>query len=467
MAEFINNRKQLSLKVKLIISYITISLLLVVSLVIIARNVINSQFENYVRMNQEKNTKQIVNQVISAYRGTGKLPSDTILNSLGQNALEKGFALRIEDTKGSILWCMNPDLCGHVLSNIEENMNRLYPNFSGDYVEKSYPVTIKGVNLATVILRYYGPFYYNNTEVEFLSMLNYTFIIGAVLALILSVIVGLFMANRISEPIYKVIEKTKMIEQGNYKDVIEINSNTKEVEQLIHSVNSLANTLDSQMNFKKRLARDYAHEFRTPLASLQSNLEAMIDGIWTADKERLESLYEEILRLTRMVGNIESLVSIEQENDKLMKSSFNLKEFISKVVVNFESDLFEKGIHLAIEGSSSNVYADKDKIGQVIINLLSNAIKYSNHNSNIFIRIKEKNTNVILSVKDYGIGIEKDELELIFEHLYRTDKSRASQTGGSGVGLAIVKSIVLAHGGKIEVNSKIGRGSEFIVTLPK
>jgi len=166
-----------------------------------------------------------------------------------------------------------------------------------------------------------------------------------------------------------------------------------------------------------------------------------------------------------MLSGIDKISEIEDNNMLLNKSTFDLLEFTNKIMLNFESYIKDKNITLNIEGPHCNLYADKDKIGQVLINLVSNAIKYTQNNGNITISIVDKDNVIEFSVADNGIGIDKEDIPNIFEHLYRTDKSRASTTGGSGMGLAVVKAIVDGHQGKITVESE--KGSKFIVSLPK
>ncbi|MPN30102.1 Sensor histidine kinase ResE [bioreactor metagenome] len=193
----------------------------------------------------------------------------------------------------------------------------------------------------------------------------------------------------------------------------------------------------------------------------------MIDGIWEPTKERLESLNEEILRLTRMLSGLDKIAEIENNDIGLNRTYFDIFEFTNKLVLNFEFYIREKNITLNVEGSSLRIYADKDKIGQVIINLISNAIKYTNINGEISISILDKGNEVEFSITDNGAGIEKEDLPYIFERLYRADKSRSGNTGGNGMGLAVVKAIVDGHNGKITVKSESEFGSKFTVTLPK
>ena len=143
-----------------------------------------------------------------------------------------------------------------------------------------------------------------------------------------------------------------------------------------------------------------------------------------------------------------------------------MENLIRNVVYNNQGKALEKNIDIVCELESINAYLDKDKISQVIVNLLSNAIRYTNDGGSIYIRLYKDNNNIKINFKDSGIGIPKGNLNYIFERFYRVDESRSKDTGGIGVGLTIVKSIIDLHQGKIDVRSEINEGSEFIVTLP-
>jgi signal transduction histidine kinase len=193
----------------------------------------------------------------------------------------------------------------------------------------------------------------------------------------------------------------------------------------------------------------------------------MIDGLWEPTPERLKSCYEEIGRLSGLISDMESLAQIESDNLKLSKSRVDLLELARTVGGNFEAESAKKNISVEIKGESTVINADRNRLNQVIINLLSNAIKYTPENGHVRISVNDTAENGIISVEDDGIGIPEDELPLIFERFYRTDKSRNRKTGGAGIGLTIAKAIVNAHGGKIEVKSSVEHGSCFTVILPK
>ncbi len=172
-------------------------------------------------------------------------------------------------------------------------------------------------------------------------------------------------------------------------------------------------------------------------------------------------------RLSILVSDLESLAKVESENLKLNKTELNLADLIEKTLSSHEMEFQDKNLKVVVSGSCPAIMADRDRISQVLINLISNAVKYTEEGGEIRITLYDQGDTVNIQVEDNGIGISQEELPHIFERFYRTDKSRNRTTGGAGIGLAIVKSIVMAHDGKIEVESKENEGSCFTVMLPK
>lgn len=239
-----------------------------------------------------------------------------------------------------------------------------------------------------------------------------------------------------------------------------------ENDDLINSINKLSNELNDQENLRKQLTGDIAHELRTPLTSIKGHLDAIIVGIWEPTNERLNSINEEVKRITNLVDELRKLAKFDSGKDNLNKEIVNLKNYIKSIAYNYEGKALEKNIVIKYQLENIEALIDKEKFAQVIINILSNAIKYNNGNNAIYIKVFKKNNSINISIKDSGIGIPKSEYKNIFERFYRLDKSRGANEKGVGVGLTIAKSIVNAHGGEIEVYSEINKGSEFIISLP-
>ena len=193
----------------------------------------------------------------------------------------------------------------------------------------------------------------------------------------------------------------------------------------------------------------------------------MIDGIWEPTEERLLSVKEEAERLSSLVSDMQKLNKYDESSIKLKKDNVNISDIICFVIFQFSNLAKSKNIKIEYEKKNINLYCDKDKITQALVNILSNAIRYSNEGSTIFIEERLKDNKVIISIEDQGIGISEEDLKYVFERFYRADKSRTRATGGTGIGLTIVKSIVSSHVGEVKLESKLGEGSKFTIILPK
>lgn len=458
-----------SFRTKLSLSYIAVVLVSVLLISIMMNQLLDKHFRDYIIQNQELKNKAVVSQVSQQYKAGGIWNTEAIEN-ICINALEQGMIITVKDVSGNTIWdarAHDNAQCEEILSDMADNMHSRYPHWDGSYVENSYPITSDSGDIGTVTIGYYGPYYFNDSDLEFISTINRLLMGVGAFSLVLSFLVGSIMAKRLSSPISRVIDTAQMISKGYFNDRITEESSTIETAQLTETINNLAETLEHQEILRKRLTGDVAHELRTPLATLQSHMEAMIDGIWEADTERLKSCHEEIIRINRLVGDLEKLARYESENLILHKTNFDISKLISQIIKNFENEFVAKGIELDFEAKEEMIFADKDKISQVIVNLLSNAHKYTSSGGAVAIRIISTADKTEIHIKDTGNGISPEDLPMIFERFYRADKSRNRLTGGAGIGLTITKSIVEAHKGSIQVSSIASKGSEFIIKLPK
>lgn len=457
-------KRQLSLTI-LIIVFLTIA---IISL--LANFFINRQFTDYVSSQQKLKTQVITSSISNQYSSfTGQWNMDYIY-AIGMNSLYEGYIIKVMDKNNKTLWdaqSHNMSLCNQIMDDISNRMEIKYPQINGKFHAVNYPLSLSGKKIGSVSISYFGPFFLNENEFKFLHSLNTILISIGFLSLAVSAMVGHMLARRISKPILNTVEVTKQISDGNYEVRLKEETNTKELNMLVNSINHLAASLETMEKLRKQLTEDVAHELRTPITILSSYLEAMTEGIWDASAERLQSCYDEVIRVGKLVGDLEKLAKVESENLKLNKQKVDLYELIEKYVQGFRVEIENKRLKVEVEGIAISLMADPDRLSQVIVNLLSNAIKYSPEGSQINVVIFEQDTYAGFYVKDNGIGIPKEELPYIFERFYRADKSRNRATGGSGIGLTIVKSIVEAHGGKVTATSNITEGSKFTVTIPK
>jgi two-component system, OmpR family, sensor histidine kinase BaeS len=459
-----------SLKTKLSLTIALVVLLTVVSISLLANTMIENQFKGYIIKQQEKTTQEIVERISMQYDNNANAWDVDFIHNIGMNALHDGYIVKVYDVKDEIVWdaeSCDMSQCIDVMDTITHRMMTEYPNMDGEFSSKTFQARNANGIVGTVNISYFGPYFLNEDDFQFLNALNKALIGIGFFSVLISLIVGFFIAKHLSSPILKTVKATKQISNGDYSVRIQEETSTKEVDELIGSINHLAGALEIQEGLRRQLTADVAHELRTPLTTVQTHLEALIEGVWQPTTERLQSCYDEMTRINTLVSDLEKLAKIESDNLKLNKTKINLLEISNSIIDKFEPEFKKKGLRAFVSGNCADILADKGRIEQVYMNLLSNAVKFTPEGSEINISISEMHDSVTFSVKDNGIGIAADEIPFIFERFYRADKSRNRMTGGSGIGLAIVKSIVTAHEGTVDVESHLDKGSSFTVTLPK
>lgn len=458
-----------SLKAKLSQSYILLALLSISLISVLTNLFLETQFKEYIKANQQKKNQQFLALMGQQYRENG-IWNEEHIEDIGVNALEQGLIIRVYTANQEIVWdatTHNNGMCQQMLYHMAQNMYSRYPNFQGGYHEDFYDILSNGIRVGKMTVGYYGPFYFNDNDLAFLNTLNKIFLGVGGASFLFAILFGAWMSRHLSAGISCVMKRAKKIAQGEYGEAYHAHSEIREIWELNDSMDHLAQTLRRQENMRKQLTADVAHELRTPLSTLQSHMEAMIDGIWEPTEERLQSCHEEIIRLSRMVGDLSRLAQYESDNMILNKTGFYLPELVKALILNFEKAFMEKDIAVRIEEIPVYIEADKDKISQVIINLLSNALKYTPSGGQVRIHFEDREEQVKMKIHDTGIGIEKEHLPFIFDRFYRVDQSRNRSTGGAGIGLAVVKAVVDAHQGTVEVKSELGKGTEFTILLPK
>lgn len=460
-------RKQ-RLNKKLILSLVSLIILVVITIAVSINSVFEKKFEEYIIKNNKNEVSNLINSIQSEYMdGRWNLYS---IEKIGENAINKGIFIDLYDTDQTLIWgatTYSQDRCNKIMGNIENNMNHTRSNWHGKYTEQTFSLKNSSDEvIGSVKIGTYGTLYYMDNDVDFLEEINKVITIIGILMTVVTVFIAILISNNISKPIEVVSNMANLMGEGGFDSKIDYQSNIYEIDTLISSINNLSLKLEEQENLRKRLTTDISHELRTPLTNVQTHLEAMIDGVWDPSIERLNSVNEEVIRLTNLVNQLKNLAKFDSEKNKLNLTEVNIEKLIKNIVYNNQGCALEKNINIMMNLENINAYLDKDKISQVVVNLLSNAIRYTNNGGNIYINAYEEKENIKIHFKDDGVGIPKESLKYIFERFYRVDESRSKETGGIGVGLTIVKSIIDLHKGKIEVKSKKNKGSEFIITLP-
>ncbi|RKN81960.1 sensor histidine kinase [Paenibacillus ginsengarvi] len=292
-----------------------------------------------------------------------------------------------------------------------------------------------------------------------------TIVWTCLISIALAIFLGFYVARRISAPLVHMTRVAERMTGGEWSTRVVIRGKD-ELADLGVSLNTLSGQLQQHEQLRITMTEDIAHELRTPLATLKSHMRALEDGIWEPTPERIHSCYEEIERLTQLVAELEDLTHVESPGFQLAKKEESLSVIIERGVELVAAAYREKNVILRGAVSPNiRAYVDFDRIIQILVNLLSNALKFTPERGEVRVEGSEDGSHVRIQVQDTGTGIPQEDLPYVFERFYRADKSRNRRTGGSGLGLTIVKELVAAHGGDISVES--GQGTTFTIRLPK
>ncbi|MCD8381115.1 MAG: HAMP domain-containing histidine kinase [Lachnospiraceae bacterium] len=309
---------------------------------------------------------------------------------------------------------------------------------------------------------------YSNIVQSYNDIQGFMFLMFAIL-LALSLIILLFFTAFVYIPLRRITTATEQYASGNYHYDLQPESND-ELGYLAGILSYMAGEIAHSEDNQKQFVANVSHDFRSPLTSIQGYLQAMLDGTIPPElhEKYIQIVLNETQRLTKLTNSLLQLNNLNTKGMMLNRTDFDINTVIRSVAATFEGRCRDKNIRLQLilTGDELYVNADMEKIQQVLYNLLDNAIKFSHQNSRIQIEATEKKNKLYVSVKDYGIGIPKEELSLVWERFYKSDNSRGKDKKGTGLGLSITKEIIRSHGEHINVISTLGAGTEFVFTLP-
>lgn len=437
--------------------FFSISIISIIFITVIANISISFFFSGYLRESRAKNDINVVEyiqELHSQYNGL----NNYALMSIIHYALSQDININIRDLDHEILWSSDN-------SDMMHGMKRKYRNQKSiDTISREYPYMYEDEQIAIIEIERPKSIISSLEDKRFLWTINISLALASVFTLGMALYFSSHLEKKFLNPIYKIKENTKIIEDGKYKDLVKVETNTAELCELSLSVDKLAERLDHQETLRKRMTNDIAHELRTPLSSIKSHLEAFMDGVWEPSIEKLSVIYNETNRLTRLINELSDLSILENDGITLDLKKINISNVIDDILEGFEPMFIGKNIELKKDIQNNiEILGDLDSLNRIFINLLSNSYKYTNENGVIYVTLKEVDSKIKLSIRDNGIGIPKEDLKYVFERFYRSDLSRNRETGGTGIGLTITKALVDAHKGHINIESEVGKGTEVTV----
>lgn len=339
---------------------------------------------------------------------------------------------------------------------------------SADKLARGSPVTVEGVVVGTVLTAEARPGL-NPEEVAYLQRTNNALLLASGGAMVVALLMGLWLARTLAQPLRALTAATHRMAHGELAQAVPVTSQD-EVGELTTAFNQMSHRVSQANHARRQMTADIAHELRTPLTVVAGYVEAMREGVLTPSPERLSTVYTEIERLQHLVGDLRLLSQADAGELKMNVQPLAPAELLQQAQAAFAHQAAQKQIHLDLQLAPKLplMQADELRLAQVLINLMSNALRYTPEGGQITLGAQVEEKRVVLSVADTGPGIAPDDLPFVFERLYRADKARTESMGesGSGLGLAIAKALVEAHGGTIEAQSELGRGTTIKLKLP-
>ncbi|MDF2657486.1 MAG: two-component sensor histidine kinase [Paenibacillus sp.] len=323
-------------------------------------------------------------------------------------------------------------------------------------------------------LVYYDPeiAVYSKLRIGIPSSVSFLLAASVFLFLPFALLVAYWVSRRITAPLRQLIPAIDRVGAGNFGDQVQIASRD-EYGKVASAFNSMSMQLKRTEELRRCLVADVAHELRTPLTILQGKLDYLQQGGGLIDPERLLPLQDELIRLTRLVGDLHELSQAEAGKLSYEFKETDMRDVLERTVDRLLPGAEEKGIEIRFVNKAvrTRLTADPNRISQVFLNLLVNAIHYTPSGGSVDVLLQEQRNQadepvLTVEVRDNGPGIGPEHLPHLFDRFYRTDEARSRNSGGTGLGLAIAKEFVLAHRGEIRAQSSLGAGSAFIVTLP-
>jgi two-component system sensor histidine kinase BaeS len=290
-------------------------------------------------------------------------------------------------------------------------------------------------------------------------------LIGAGIAVLVALAVGVLASRRVTRPIIALTATARRLESGDRDARSRRHDAPGELGELSRAFDQMADALHREDELRRTLVADVAHELRTPATILLATLEELVDGLADPTPARLASLHDEVLRLQRVIEDLETLASAQAAGLHLVRTPVDLSEVTMDAVDALRPSFDDAGLTLSTTVVHVVVEGDPDRLRQIVVNLLTNALKYTPRDGTVAVSVTAHDEWAQLTVADDGPGISPDEAPLVFERFWRGANAR--HVTGSGIGLTIVAELTRAHGGSVSVNSGHGDGAAFIVSLPK
>ena len=470
--------------VRLSVAFAVLTLLSVVIVAVLANSRVSTDFQRYFVVSQVQETglldalgryyeengrwagvESVIDQASAGSPGMGPGMGQGMMRGMRWGA----GGITLADTERRVVYSSGNLSTGATLPADDANTATL-------------PITSQGATVGYLQVSTPGHMNMTASAQGFLSQINNTLVQAGLIAGAAGIALGILIAWIISTPLKRLDVAARSIAQGRFDHRVPVPSRalvSEEIADLAGAFNDMAGSLQKAEQLRHDMVADIAHDLRTPLAVVQGNLQAILDGVYPLDRQEIATIHEQTLVLSRLVDDLRELARAEAGQLELRIQPVDPAALVEPVAGMYRETAAAKGVELAVDVAPGLpvALADPDRVRQVLHNLLANALRYTPPGGRITVgaHAVADPASIVVSVTDTGPGIPPDALAHVFDRFWRADKSRSrpqngsespDTSGGSGLGLAIARQLVEAQGGTIGVESEPGRGSRFWFSLP-
>ncbi len=433
-------------------------------------------FQTYTRENMQGIAQRAAGQIAARYEDTGKFDPYTIQPAINTLEITPGIGMRVVDnlvpagSEGSVVF--DSTLMTENDQSTVEGLS-LYPKKPNPNQMETEPIKVTSQNgettqaVGSVSVWVLGSdTLLRSADEEFRNKSYQAMFFAAAIAIVLASCIGFLFARGLVGPINRMTKTAKAIKEGDLSARTGLQGED-EIARLGATFDEMAESVEKDRELERRLTTDVAHELRTPLMAIQSTVEAMVDGVFEANSEHLETVNSEVQRLSRLVDSLLKLSRLESRSTPMKEEVVDVGKLIAGIIATHDAFVSDSGLSLEYFADDDVcVLGDADMIRQATANLISNAVRYTPEGGRITVRVRRGDIMASIAVQDTGIGLSPEEMKMVFSRFWRADAGRNRESGGLGIGLAVVKEIVDRHGGWVQVEGRRNEGACFTIHIP-
>ncbi len=454
---------------RLTLVFVAVSLIGVAAVAWLANAAANDQFRRYLTRQEMANQSGLIETLETFYAQNGSW--DGVAAVLGNSTPEPpgsrpGFGMGPGTGRRGMGWM------GATFMLADANHVIIYGANPGAALTPAEqagatPIRVNDVVVGYLVLTSPGRGILDQAQQAFLDELRANIVVAALIAGGLAMALGLAISRALAMPLAELTRSAQAFAAHNWAHRVRPNG-PREIAELAGAFNDMAESLQREEMLRRNMVADIAHELRTPVAVIQGNLRAMLDGVYPLERSEIATIHDETLLLNRLIDDLRELALMEAGQITLNMQTIDAAASVRAAAERFMPLAEARGITLEIASDTSVLLAqaDPDRLAQILRNLLSNALRYTPAGGRVTLTVARTNEMIEISVSDTGPGMTAQEAARVFDRFYRGDPSRARESGGSGLGLAIARALTQAMGGHIGVDSAPGQGSRFWVALP-